>query len=80
MKRKDRIPMQGGITHLPAEFREVARLANQAGLEGYKFESLKIGIDTENLPAVAGGLIDDMPALESRIEITYDATCKPVAG
>jgi len=40
----DDVVMEGGVTHLPAEFREVARKANEAGLAGYMVEKVEIGI------------------------------------
>jgi hypothetical protein len=48
----DRIEMPGGITHLPADFREVARLANLAGIEGYRVQDVEVGIDPQ--AAIAG--------------------------
>jgi hypothetical protein len=44
--KTDRVTMQPGIVHLPAEFREVARLANEAGLAGIRFAGLEYGVTT----------------------------------
>ena len=62
--RTDRVEMQGGVVHLPAEFREVARLANAAGLEGLEFVDAEFGLDVA--AAMAG---DGFPP--SRILLTY---------
>jgi hypothetical protein len=78
-ERKDSVEMQGGITHLPAEFREVARLANRAGLDGYEVVDVEWGVDLdEALKAIAEiSPLDDvylgreMPWPKSRILITY---------
>lgn len=43
----DRVEMLGGVTHQPAELREVARLANLAGLDGFEVAGIEIGIDRE---------------------------------
>jgi hypothetical protein len=42
--KTDRVTMQGGIAHLPAEFRDVARLANEAGLAGIRLADLEYGV------------------------------------
>jgi hypothetical protein len=76
--RKDRVEMQGGIVHLPAEFREVARLANRAGLEGYEFVDAECGLDLDAIKALSErpaaeieAALDHLPYPKSRIEITY---------
>jgi len=46
------VEMQGGVTHLPAEFREVARAANREGLDGFAYEEADFadfGLDVEKL-------------------------------
>lgn len=43
----DRVEMLPGVVHLPAEFREVARLANLAGRDGFEVADLEIGMDVE---------------------------------
>lgn len=45
--RRDQVEHQGGIVHLPAEFREVARLANRAGIDGFEFVDAFVGIDVD---------------------------------
>jgi hypothetical protein len=46
-KRKDVVTLKGGVAHLPAEFREVAVLANQAGLAGLELVDVEYGIDVD---------------------------------
>lgn len=65
-ERKDRVEIQGGVVHLPEEFRQVARLANQAGLEGWQVESVDYGLDLEKIRKE--GMLADMTV---RVEITY---------
>lgn len=66
MKRTDTIEIQAGIAHLPEEFREIARKANQAGLEGWKFVTADYGLDSRLALVLAG----EPPT--SRVEITYE--------
>lgn len=62
--RIDRVELHAGIVHLPAEVREVARLANQAGLEGYRFVNADFGMHTD---------LDDPELLwTSHVELTYE--------
>jgi len=49
LRRGDRVEMLGGVVHLPAEFREVARLANKAGLDGYEVVDVEVGMDVEGM-------------------------------
>jgi len=42
--RTDRVEIQGGLIHLPAEFREVAALANRAGIESFEFADAEYDI------------------------------------
>jgi hypothetical protein len=70
--RTDRVEHQGGVAHLPAEFREVARLANRAGLDGYEFVDAEVGVDLEEARAA---LMSSSPAFPLvRIVITYRKT------
>jgi hypothetical protein len=61
--REDSVEMLGGTAHLPEEFRQVARLANQAGLEGLTLVDVDYGIDTPK----------SLEALEfhARIKLSY---------
>ena len=68
--RTDRVPLEGCIVHLPAEFREVARLANQAGLEGWKFVDAEMKLDVAAALEAIGNA-QDIPWI-SRLEITYE--------
>ena len=77
--RTDRVEMQGGIVHLPAEFvREVARLANRAGLEGFEVADVECGLHLDAIKALSErpapeieARLDDLPWPKSRILITY---------
>jgi hypothetical protein len=46
-ERKDRVEIKAGVVRLPEEFREVARLANRAGLEGFEVADVEYGLDLE---------------------------------
>ena len=77
-KRTDRVELHGGIVHLPAEFREVARLANQAGLEGWKFVDAEYGLDIAAarkvlLEAADGVRVPDLSDIGSQVKISYEA-------
>ena len=50
--KEDRVDIAGGIVHLPAEFNQVARLANQAGLEGFEIIDVEYGVDIDALAGV----------------------------
>ena len=68
--RVDRVEMLGGVYHLPAEFREVARLANRAGLEGYEVAEIEVGLDLDLLrERVTRAEEDQWPS--STVRITY---------
>jgi hypothetical protein len=41
----DRIPMLGGVVYELVQLREVARLANLAGIEGYRVENVTTAMD-----------------------------------
>jgi hypothetical protein len=75
--RKDSVEMEGGITHLPAEFREVARLANRAGLDGFEIEDVDCGLDMDAIHAIANAPdaskmgTPELPWPTARILITY---------
>jgi len=71
--RTDCVELEGGVAHLPAEFRAVARLANQAGLEGWKYLDLDYGLDLEAVreKMKEGPGLLDLHA-KSRVEITYE--------
>lgn len=71
--RKDRVERKGGIIHLNAEFRQVAQLANRAGLEGYEVADVDVGMD---LVSALARVTDDDLDLKARIEITYRETPK----
>ena len=45
--KRDRVELHPGVAQLPEEFREVARLANQAGLEGFEVAEVEYGFDLE---------------------------------
>lgn len=45
--RKDRIEISTGLIHLPEHFRQIARLANRAGLDGFEFVDAEYGIDLD---------------------------------
>lgn len=65
----DSIELPGGAAHWPATLREVARLANAAGLAGYRVAGVELGIDREQwAAALAGGNRAD---IEARIKISY---------
>jgi len=63
----DEIEMQGGITHLPAEFREVAKKANAAGLAGFEVVGTEIGTDWESIEHIELYRRE----FRTRIQITY---------
>jgi hypothetical protein len=42
--KQDRVTMEPGVVRLPDEFREVARLSNEAGLAGIRFADLQYGV------------------------------------
>ena len=72
--RRDYIEHQGGVVHLQGEFREVARLANRAGLNGYEVVDVELGLDIEEVRAAlaASPGVSPTPAFPpSRILITY---------
>lgn len=75
--RTDRVELKGGVANLPAEFREVARLANVAGLEGYELVDAEIGLDVEEARRVLAhpsfdSRMDAMnDGLKSRMTLTY---------
>jgi hypothetical protein len=64
--RSDHVELQAGSVHMPAAFREVARLANQAGLEGYRLVDADVGIDTEKWDCM------EAASIQSRVLITYE--------
>ena len=78
--RIDRVDLHGGIVHLPAEFREVARLANKAGLEGWQFVDAEIGVDLDAMlqPRTETDVeLDDFLARGmSRVKISYEKTSR----
>jgi len=63
----DEIEVHGGITHLPAEFREVAKKANAAGLAGYEVVQTEIGTDWESIARIELYRRE----FRTRIQITY---------
>lgn len=65
-ERKDRIVLQPGTVHLPAEFREVAEKANKAGLEGYAVQDVFYGIDVDQAR-------QGVDSIESCVSITYQS-------
>jgi hypothetical protein len=75
--RLDQVPLEAGVVHLPAEFREVARLANKAGLEGYEFIDAETGIDADAAIEAIKKDIGNAPGLsafdgvKTRILITF---------
>ena len=76
-RRIDHVPLKAGIDHLPDAFREVARLANQAGLEGYRYLDAEVGIDIpvrrEAIDHVGGaGLVERGEIFASRVVIRYE--------
>jgi len=72
--RVDRVEIQGGIIHLPAEFREVALLANAAGLEGWKLVDAEYGLDAETARKVMYSTEPDFGELKARVQLTYTQT------
>jgi hypothetical protein len=70
-ERKDRVDLQGGVVHLPAEYREVARKANQAGLEGYQYVDLEYGIDLQAAIDLRFDSDDSFRKIPVRVEISY---------
>lgn len=44
---RDRVEIPAGICHLPAVLRDIARLANQAGLKGFEVADVDVGLDAE---------------------------------
>jgi len=60
----------GGVVHLPEEFRQVARLANAAGLRGLEVTKVDYGLDVEKSIAAE--------ALRARVKLTYRPA--PAAG
>jgi hypothetical protein len=48
------IELLGGVANLPAEFREVARKANRARMEGWEYGDAAVGLD--RLPEVPAAL------------------------
>jgi hypothetical protein len=73
IERKDVVQVEGGIVQLPSEFREVTRLANQAGREGWTFVDVEYGIDAEEARRVFANPEPDVDGfgIETRITITY---------
>ncbi len=59
--RIDRVELHGGVAHLPAEFREIARLANDAGMAGHEFLDAEVGME---IPA-------DLEDIRTCVKITY---------
>lgn len=45
----DRVEVIAGVTNISAQIRDVARLANAAGLDGFEVAGVEIGIDRESL-------------------------------
>jgi hypothetical protein len=72
-RRVDQITMGSGVTGLPTEFREVARLANEAGMAGFRF--IDVEYDAYDIEEVRRDLLDDDAAVTSapppRILLTY---------
>src|ERR1700677_1870260 len=66
--RTDSVEMHAGISHLPEEFREVALLANKAGLEGYEFVDAEVVPDIDKAMAHRG---ESGFAMPTRLLIKY---------
>lgn len=43
----DRVEVIAGVTNISAQIRDVARLANSAGLDGFEVADIETGLDTE---------------------------------
>jgi hypothetical protein len=75
--RTERVEMKGGVVNLPAEFREVARRANRAGLEGYEMVDAEIGIDIEEAqrilahPSFGARMVAMNDGLKSYLTLSY---------
>lgn len=71
--RIDRVDVHAGIVDIPERYRQIARLANQAGLDGYEFVDAEVGMDLaetiEILRQKSEG--EAYPELKSRVVIRY---------
>jgi hypothetical protein len=67
--RKDRVAVPGGVVHLAEIFRQVARLANKAGLEGWEVAAVDYGLDLDAIRKE--GTLGTLAELMARVEITY---------
>ena len=69
---QDRVLISAGISETPANFREVARLANLAGLDGREIVDVEYGIDPfEFAGQVRAGSLTDALTLPVYVKIVY---------